>query len=568
MEHRVPILQDALSFANPPANGVTEVRIAQGVYKPDRSESNPAGTGDRSASFQIGSIMLSGGYAGLGAADPDARSAPQFESILSGDLAGNDQANFTNSGENSLHVVTITENTTAVLDGLTVVGGYADAPWEHMSYSIDSHGGGLLIDHSDVELSNCTLERNFASYSGGALDARASAVTIQHCMLRENMARTGSAVRGGPLYVRYSIFQNNRATAPYYSSAGAVTGWVTVEDSDFQGNTSEGRGGAFDGRGQLLRCRFVENSSLWGGAVFVADGAEIALDTCEFRSNSAGSGGGAIYVQGSDPTIQNCHFESNSAQFSGGAISCAAKPEDYNEFVRCRPTIINCTFLRNTSQSGGAMANRGSEPTVIGCRFRSNVASIRGGAISNVAAGNSYDLLNLDGDPQRGLIFAYLPSRPVFYNCILSNNATVKGGAIYNNDSTVTLVNCTLALNRAVLGGVFSHASATLRLYNSIVRNNLGGSFRGPGPRAVRYSDISGGHRGRGNVNKTVWFVNSGAGDFRLRDNSPCIDAGRNLYLPSFIQTDIAGKPRFRDDPATPNTGIGSPPVDMGAYEH
>ena len=33
------------------------------------------------------------------------------------------------------------------------------------------------------------------------------------------------------------------------------------------------------------------------------------------------------------------------------------------------------------------------------------------------------------------------------------------------------------------------------------------------------------------------------------------------------VTTDIDGNPRFVNTPSMPNTGQGSPPVDMGAYE-
>jgi len=46
------------------------------------------------------------------------------------------------------------------------------------------------------------------------------------------------------------------------------------------------------------------------------------------------------------------------------------------------------------------------------------------------------------------------------------------------------------------------------------------------------------------------------------------VDAGDNTAVPAGITTDLAGQPRFVDDPKVPDTGRGTPPiVDMGAYE-
>ena len=56
--------------------------------------------------------------------------------------------------------------------------------------------------------------------------------------------------------------------------------------------------------------------------------------------------------------------------------------------------------------------------------------------------------------------------------------------------------------------------------------------------------------------------------DLRLLPGSPAIDAGDNSAVPPNVTTDLDGNPRFVDDPATADTGVGPPPVvDMGACE-
>ena len=116
-------LQDALTDAA--GGGITEARVAQGVYKADRDEANPDGTGDREATFQlINGVAIMGGYAGIGAKNPDARDFELYETILSGNIAN--QALET---DNSYHVLRGTDiKQTAVLDGLTITAGYASGP--------------------------------------------------------------------------------------------------------------------------------------------------------------------------------------------------------------------------------------------------------------------------------------------------------------------------------------------------------------------------------------------------------------------------------------------------------
>ena len=68
-------------------------------WRPDRSSATPDGSGDRDATFELVSgVALRGGYAGFGAPDPDVRDIARFQTILSGDLAGNDDSGGTALG--------------------------------------------------------------------------------------------------------------------------------------------------------------------------------------------------------------------------------------------------------------------------------------------------------------------------------------------------------------------------------------------------------------------------------------------------------------------------------------
>jgi len=89
---------DALDSASATA-GPDEIRIAQGVYRPDQSAASPAGTGSPCATFfipdgaNVGNVALVGGFRGIGTpGDPDEYDPQLFETVLSGDVAGNDPA--------------------------------------------------------------------------------------------------------------------------------------------------------------------------------------------------------------------------------------------------------------------------------------------------------------------------------------------------------------------------------------------------------------------------------------------------------------------------------------------
>src|SRR3989344_45309 len=90
-------LQDALlKIQNSPVGTYSEIRIAQGIYRPDHSASNPNGSMNRSDKFyldgarNINGVAIRGGYAGYGAPSPDMRDINQYETVLSGDLRSDD----------------------------------------------------------------------------------------------------------------------------------------------------------------------------------------------------------------------------------------------------------------------------------------------------------------------------------------------------------------------------------------------------------------------------------------------------------------------------------------------
>ncbi|MHC4521654.1 MAG: hypothetical protein ACYTAS_23930, partial [Planctomycetota bacterium] len=122
-------LQDALTEAEGAVKPI-EIRVAQGVYAPDKGDG--VTLGDRNATFQLGNgVTLKGGYGGAGAFDPGHRDARRCETILSGDLNADDVevadpsqlGDEPTRNDNTRHIVTGSgTDATAVLDGFVVTG--------------------------------------------------------------------------------------------------------------------------------------------------------------------------------------------------------------------------------------------------------------------------------------------------------------------------------------------------------------------------------------------------------------------------------------------------------------
>ncbi len=161
-EDACPELQTALGLAN----SGDQVWLAEGTY-------TPAGPGgDRTATFQlITGVALYGGFDGSERTLED-RAGLFDQTILSGDLNGDDDTGGDNS-ENSYHVTTGSgTGLSAILDGFTITAG-------HASTSAFPHfvGGGMLNEGGSPTVTNCTFSENTARSGGGMYNFASSACT-------------------------------------------------------------------------------------------------------------------------------------------------------------------------------------------------------------------------------------------------------------------------------------------------------------------------------------------------------------------------------------------------------
>ncbi|MBM3329089.1 MAG: choice-of-anchor D domain-containing protein, partial [Calditrichaeota bacterium] len=86
----------------------------------------------------------------------------------------------------------------------------------------------------------------------------------------------------------------------------------------------------------------------------------------------------------------------------------------------------------------------------------------------------------------------------------------------------------TVASNVAqdVGGAVYAANNSTIEVHNSILYFNSPAAVQNNPPVDVNYTDIEGGHGGDGNFAEDPRFADRNNGDYRLSDQSPCIDRG------------------------------------------
>lgn len=329
-------LQDALADANVSGDNIW---VAQGIYKPDANTTNPIGSGDRVATFQLlNGVALKGGYAGFGQPDSNARNIELFETILSGDINTSDV-----DTDNSYHVVTGSEvDANAIISGFTITAGNADG----------SEGGGMFNNSGSPTVTNCIFINNLAILGGGMCNLNNSNPMLSNCSFSGNVTPPWGEGCGGN-----GVF--NDQSSP------------TLVDCIFYENSGGSYGGGMfntDSSPTLTNCYFKENTGYrYGGGIANFSDSNPTLTNCTFSGCSSRNGGGICNYYDSNPILTNCTFTDNSAEWGGGGM------KNYQS----NPTLTNCTFVENTGNAydGGGIHNRSNSSTLRNCIFWGNIDS-------------------------------------------------------------------------------------------------------------------------------------------------------------------------------------------------
>jgi predicted outer membrane repeat protein len=255
-------LQDALTAARNSGGTITQIWVAAGTYKPDRDCANPNGTGDRAATFSlVDGVALRGGFSGdedPATFDLAARDFEANQTILSGDLAGDDGPNFAFNGENSYQVVSAKGmGTSTVLDGFTIAGGNA--------YDV---GGGLHLSDGSPSIANCTFRGNWAKWGGGLYASGSSPMLIACKFVGNQSFFNGGGAHfsgGGTPVLINCLFSSNEA-----ANGGGLS------NSYMLGSPSPST--------TLINCTFVANSASRGSDVY-NDNATLTAVNCIFWSS-------------------------------------------------------------------------------------------------------------------------------------------------------------------------------------------------------------------------------------------------------------------------------------------
>ena len=277
-----------------------DIWVAAGTYKPHAT--------DRSATFSIPSgAKIYGGFdkTETNIMQRDLESNP---SILSGDLAGNDNSTILDTEptrqDNSYHIITFKGNVqNCLLDGFTISGGNANGATSNscstpaINQYVHSRGGAVYANPyatghaTSGTLSRCTFENNtgsqyavYGAFGPCGVTNYSHDVDFDRCVFRNNYSGSASALL-------------------YYSSGGyGILGYGTVSNSLFHDNTS-GSGAA---------CITYSASTSNGGS---ATALSANVINCTF-SNNSGNIGSVI----SSFNASNVRFR-NSIAWDNGSVN-------------------------------------------------------------------------------------------------------------------------------------------------------------------------------------------------------------------------------------------------------
>ena len=449
---------------------------------------------------------------------------------------------------------------------ITILADALREPWEQFALVLSNPTGGVSLGNSNVVIwiqnnvpttyyVNVKNPNPMFPYTSWAT----AATNIQHAV--------DAAKAGDTVLVTNGVYAVGGKTNEWSGVESRVTITTAIRLESVNGplvTTIEG--GIVSEWEAPVRCVYLGTNAVLSGFTL---------------TNGAGASRGAGVFSEPSGIVTNCVITGNHAgNFTASGHGGGAYGGN----------LYNCTLMNNTAKFGRKFdsgdGGGASGSILYNCTLSGNSSGYGGGAIWSAL----YNC-TLTGNSGGGAFGSIL------YNCTLSGNSSgYAGGAswstLYNCTVTgnsgggvidCTLFNCTVTGNDGGGVGVYWLEPGST-LHNSIVYYNYGGNYAN-GTTLNYCCTTPLPTNGVGNITGHPLFMDMAAGDFRLREESPCIDVGTNLlgmmtftywtgtYNPDTGEpimaggqitdpTDMLGNTRFID-----GNFDGTVAWDMGAYE-
>lgn len=357
-----------------------QIWIAAGTYRPI---GNIIGADPRTVHFQMkNGVAIYGGFpanppVGMGM---EARDPQLHQTILTGDLAGNDSSEASDRyQDNTYHVLYhpfgLDLDHTAILDGVTITGGYADG----MDDQLHQAGGGIYNDRNSPVLQNVMITGNYALLGGGGIYNAAGAMEVHSSIVSNNHASIGGGIYHdhssfGALHAQMklekSIIRDNIA---YMGAGGGIStrSSMDVSHSIISGNKALGRGGGIDS----FNTSTAESTKLTN-VLIIGNEVDDMIDS--------GLGGGLFLYSDNPYELTNVTISGNRTSTNGGGL-----------FLAGSGSFRNMIVWGNTENNGTAnnvvVSVTGDEPVF--------TDSLVGGGMVNIDGGFITGTRMMDADP-------------------------------------------------------------------------------------------------------------------------------------------------------------------------
>lgn len=366
---------------------------------------------------------------------------------------------------------------------------------------IDGNGSKircLYISHPQAVADGFTITRGDLYGNHGAGVKIENAGTLQNCVVKYNLSHLGGggvACQEGGLVINCIVTGNE--CVDFGGGVSCYEGGMVIDSLVSSNNAGEGGHG-----GGLF---------LWGSAARARN--------CQVRDNMAGLGGGGVYIR-DGATLEESRLEGNVAENGGGVYGY-----DLGTIRKCH-LYANRANKNTTAGIGGGAWLRG-QVLMKNCGIFMNGADERAGGVA-------------------------LAGSAILESSVVALNYAQKyaGGVMCTGTGQVS--NCTIIQNQVVQflgngGGLYCDSLGTVQ--NTIIYSNKATFFAncynvGNGGLYVNCCTKPLPTNGWGNIAQNPKFAQTDAGvSWALAANSPCIDAGWGLAIPSDA-VDYMARPR------------------------
>ncbi len=384
------------------------------------------------------------------------------------------------------------ESSDAVLNGFTVTNGQGT-----LREVWDWYGAGILCENSSPRITNNIIignsthwEMGCGGYGGGIAVLGSSSPEIVGNKIRFNDCFAYFFGYGGGIYFEGDsvVIEDNeiKHNCAYGHSFMSLQGWAGGGGIFAQGQKLIIRGNSFDGNSVAGGTEAV------GGGAFASSSGDLVFECNVLDSNACWkdgywpgevAGAGAYIQAGGAVSINHNEVTRNYTIFAGFPFTLLAA----GMLVGGCPTEVEVTWNRFERNHGEALFLRCPVPTdsfLVTC---------------NVVYGDSLGI------------------------CCQNCGPRIENNTIYSTYSygikTSLADSLDLQIRNNIIAstvdgpGIISEGAYTPELYYNDVWNNAGGNYQGLEP-------------GEFDIHEDPLFVDPERGDFRLTEESPCIDAG------------------------------------------